>query len=579
MHDIDQMLLLSLEGEHDKAWEISEKLEKIGPKNILDVEGNNTEDIWFRHCFNRGWHYVQRGEFQKGFQLLECGRYLNTYGGGVLRTVKPIFNPSEHKSEGKSIILSLEGGFGDEIIHARFATHLKKIYKFECVYIACDPSISPIFRRIEGVDGIITRAEADTVKHDYWIPGFSAGWICGFEHDTLPGQPYLTPNFESVNIWKEIIKSDKKKVGIRWAGNPKFEHQQFRIFNAQFLIKMAEAFPDVQFYSFQRDNNIEQLPENICNLENLIISWEDTAAAISQMDLMISSCTSVAHLAAALGKETWVITPILPYHTWAYGSPGKPGDRGSKTSPWYDSITVYRQIYKEIWQPTFDEIYNDFETKFNTKRVISIPSYDKKFKKINLGCGFNKLNGFTNVDRSDICNPDQIMDLEKLPWAIPDNEYSHIVAKDILEHLRGDFCDYMKELYRISENGAVWEIQFPHPRSDHAIDDPTHVRFLSEKTFKLFDRLEIKRLVQQGFSESYLAFEHDIDINVLEIKYEFNEYWKELVKNKKMTEEQVYDALNFSNNVAQSVILLIQVHKPGRVTLSEFQEAIAKKKK
>mgnify|MGYP003349850374 CR=1 FL=1 len=146
---------------------------------------------------------------QEGFQLLEYGRYLNTYGGGVLKTDKPLFNPETNISEGKSIILSLEGGYGDEIINARFATNLKDVYNFEHVYIACDPSIATLFARIKGVSGVITRAESDKVKHDYWLPGFSAGWVCGIEHNTLSGDPYLSANPESVNLWKEILKSDK----------------------------------------------------------------------------------------------------------------------------------------------------------------------------------------------------------------------------------------------------------------------------------------------------------------------------------------------------------------------------------
>ena len=120
MHEIDEMLKLQLEGRHEEARVLSDKLENIGPEKILDPNGKNTQDIWMRHCFNRGWFLIQDGEYQKGCQYLENGRFLNVYGSPPLRTDAPIFNPDQHSIKGKSIIVSLEGGYGDEIIHARF---------------------------------------------------------------------------------------------------------------------------------------------------------------------------------------------------------------------------------------------------------------------------------------------------------------------------------------------------------------------------------------------------------------------------------------------------------------------------
>ena len=124
--------------------------------------------------------------------------------------------------------------------------------------------------------------------------------------------PYISANPLSVDVWKNIIKSDKIKVGIRWSGSPLFEHQQFRIFPPEPLIDLHK-YKEVQFYSLQRDTDTRELPEEIIDLQHLIISWEDTAAAIMNLDLVITSCTSIAHLAGALGKRTWVISPILPF--------------------------------------------------------------------------------------------------------------------------------------------------------------------------------------------------------------------------------------------------------------------------
>lgn len=125
MHPIDKELKCMLSGDFEKAWEISQHLENLGPEKIPpNADGNN--DIWMRHCFNRGWFLLQQGDYQGGCRLLENGRYLNVYGSGLLRTAAPLWNPEEHETNGKTIIISLEGGFGDEIIHVRYASHLKK---------------------------------------------------------------------------------------------------------------------------------------------------------------------------------------------------------------------------------------------------------------------------------------------------------------------------------------------------------------------------------------------------------------------------------------------------------------------
>ena len=107
------MLKLQLEGKHQEARVLSDKLENIGPEKIVDAKGQNTNDIWMRHCFNRGWFMIQDNEYKKGCQLLENGRFLNVYGSPPLKTDAPIFNPEKHTIKDKSIIISLEGGYGD----------------------------------------------------------------------------------------------------------------------------------------------------------------------------------------------------------------------------------------------------------------------------------------------------------------------------------------------------------------------------------------------------------------------------------------------------------------------------------
>lgn len=341
MHKIDQQLNLMIRGRFDEGWKLSEQLHEENPDDI-------------RHLFNRGWFLIHQGDLQGGFQCLEVGRFLNVYGGGKLNTTKPIYNPKIHTLKGKTIILKMEAGYGDQIIYARFAT--TAFNQGANVIICSDPQLHPLFARIPGVSKCITVSDVPLIYHDYWLPGFSCSWIFGHTFETLPNHVYMFPNLESVSIWKDIIDSDKPKIGIRWSGNPLFEHQQFRVFPPEKLISLHKI-SECQFYSLQRDFDIVELPKEVIDLQHLIISWEDTAAAIANLDLVITSCTSIAHLSAAMGKPTWVIVPLLPYHIWAYGN---------DHSPWYQKTTrVFRQKEFGNWDQTFNLVEQELLKYFN----------------------------------------------------------------------------------------------------------------------------------------------------------------------------------------------------------------------
>lgn len=571
MHEIDEMLKLQLDGFHTEARKLSDKLEAIGPEKILDPNGKNTQDIWMRHCFNRGWFLIQDGDYQAGCKALEHGRFLSVYGSPPLRTDAPIYNPTEHSIKGKSIIISLEGGYGDEIIHARFAKRFKELGA-DKVYLAAAPELVSVFERIEGVDKVILRNQASTVSHDYWVPGFSAGWVSGCTFDDFPGKPYLTPQSSSVEVWKSMINSDKIKVGIRWAGNPKFEHQQFRRFPENFITNLAK-YPELQLYSLQKDHNLVALPEGVVDLQHFMISWEDTIAAIANLDIVITSCTSIAHMAAGMGKETWVLVPVLPYHTWTYKSPD------SRASPYYECARVFRQTQKSHWNDTFQLLYTELEEKFKLEH-IDMPDEDRIPKRLNMGCGLKKIEGFVNTDSNPMVKPDVLVDFNQFPWPFKDNEFDHIVAKDVLEHLGNtgeDFIKIIKEMYRVSHNGAIWEVQTPHWRCDTALDDPTHRRLITKGMFGMFNkRMQIERLQDDG-PDSPLAFEHDVDIEVCDMQFEYTKPWADKVRERTVSEEELNFALNHFNNVASSIMFLIQVHKPGRNDFSEYEALVEKK--
>ena len=327
---MDLQLVLSAQGKVEDALEVSNKAITIFPNDP-------------RVAFDRGWLMMRQGKLYEGFCLMDKGRYVKLWGNSPLPSKKPIWDGRED-IKGKVILYYNEAGLGDEIVHVRFVKELFK--RGAKVIVAADSSLMSIFARIPQVSAVIDKRAALAIYYDYWIPSMSAAKLCKIEYEDLEGQQYLSPLPKYCKKWNKLIKSSKLKIGIRWSGNPKFEYDQHRSIPAEKLITLS-YFPSIQLYSFQRDNDLVYLPENIIDLKNKLLTWEDTAAALSCMDLVITSCTSVAHMSASIGKPTWVIIPIMPYYIWVL-----PGH----ISPWYDAVHLFRQKKFGSWDEPFKNI-------------------------------------------------------------------------------------------------------------------------------------------------------------------------------------------------------------------------------
>ncbi len=360
MATIQEMLEYS-NGSFEKAEEIALNFIRSGKKEIIldlqllycaqgkydlaeywEVEADKYLPMSPERAFNKAWKYMKAGDLQRGMHNLYLSRPKRLFGSPRPPTKTEQWDGSS--LFGKKLLLYSEGGLGDEIINARFARNFKQMGA--TVILSCNKGLMNLFDSVVGVDTVIDVRAVPLVKHDCWVPAMSAAIFCNTSYVTLLNDPYIRIPINPA--WDYVIKKDKFNIGIRWAGNPKFEHEQLRKFPVEPLFELANI-PGVQLYSFQRDNDILNLPEGITDLSNLIYTWDDTAAAIGKMDLIISSCTSVVHLAGAMGKKTWVIVPIMPYYIWA-----QPGD----TSSWYKTVTVFRQTNFGNWDEPFINLRN-----------------------------------------------------------------------------------------------------------------------------------------------------------------------------------------------------------------------------
>jgi len=188
-------------------------------------------------------------------------------------------------------------------------------------------------------------------------------------------------------------------------------------------------------------------------------------------------------------------------------------------------------------------------------------------KKLNMGCGFKKINDHWNVDVEAKCNPDEVLDFEKTPWPYEDNFFEKITADNILEHLGQDpkvFTNVIKEMYRVSADQAEWFINVPHHRCDLFWDDYTHVRPLTAKTFKMFDQKVNFESIAKKLSDSTFGLYHDVDLEVYDVTYNMVGYWLQQQQDGMLAPKQMDINLNTMANVCESVNIFIRVHKPGR---------------
>jgi len=310
-----------------------------------DILRSQPEQDDARVVFNLGWHEMRHGNLQKGLQMMDAGRFINVFG--LPRIPGEIWRDQDLTN--KTLLFRCENGLGDQIMNFRFAKDFQD--KGARVVISCHPALMALFARHGYV--CIDNGATPYIHYDYWVPSMSAAHILGYDTDTFPSQPYL--DAAPAQLYS---KPNTLKVGIRWAGNPQFEHEQHRRFDPQPLIDLHEL-PGVTLYSLQRDDNlIDGLP--FADLRDQMKTFDDTASIIQGLDLVITSCTSIAHLSAALGKETWVIVPVLPYYAWAV-----PGEK----SVWYETVKLFRQETYGNWDAPLNEVRQTLENKLKVEVI------------------------------------------------------------------------------------------------------------------------------------------------------------------------------------------------------------------
>ena len=138
------------------------------------------------------------------------------------------------------------------------------------------------------------------------------------------------------------------RVGLRWSGLPAYEHQTKRLFPHELLFNTMKNRANC--INLQRDEGEEYCPDWVEKVD--LSTWTATAAAISSCEMIVTSCTCIAHLAGAIGVPTMIIVPHVPYYLWTF-----PGT----ATPYYNNITSLRQTKSDDWLAPFMELADSLE--------------------------------------------------------------------------------------------------------------------------------------------------------------------------------------------------------------------------
>jgi tetratricopeptide (TPR) repeat protein len=286
------------------------------------------------------------GDFRRGFINYEWRWKCGTFTWRKLKTKRPQWNGQDLK--GKTILLTHEQGLGDSIQFIRYAKMVKARGAARVRYL-CLPELVEVLRGVDGIDEIKEFADinrdgtAGDEDFDYHCPLLSLPRILKTRVETVPWDgPYVKISGRG----EAPLLGDKLRVGIVWAGRKEHANDMNRSMRLEDFAPLFDV-PGVIWYSLQkgeREKDLARLAKDHEWAQRIyappIKSFTDTAWWLNELDLLISVDTAAVHLAGAMGRPVWALLPYSADWRWM---------TGRSDSPWYPSMTLYRQLEKGNW--------------------------------------------------------------------------------------------------------------------------------------------------------------------------------------------------------------------------------------
>lgn len=291
--------------------------------------------------FDRAEVLLLLGEFERGWQEYQY-RYSLEYTAHIDRKIqKPLWDG--RLMRGKTLLVHDEQGFGDTFQFLRLMSQAKARSQARIVLQIRQEQAS-FARRMPGIDQVILQGELpptfDMHCHLMTLP-----MALDVRLADLPGaMPYLSSDPARLRTWqKRLADLPRPLVGLVWAGRPTHFNDANRSMSLATLAPLAHD--DVTFVSIQKGDAAAQAKAppagmRIVNLGDEIADFDDTAAILTLLDLLISVDSAPVHLAGALGRPAWVMLPFVPDWRWLL-------ERDD--TPWYPSLRLFRQSAVGDW--------------------------------------------------------------------------------------------------------------------------------------------------------------------------------------------------------------------------------------
>ncbi len=240
---------------------------------------------------------------------------------------------------GKTLLVHAEQGYGDTIQFCRYLPILEKAGA-ELVLEVQDQRLVALICSLPCHVTVAARGER-LPEASLQVPLLSLPRLLETTPETIPAAvPYLFADTDKLDAWRHRLSAvPQLKVGLVWQGSPKHLNDRVRSCPPQHLTPLAEL-PGIAWYLLQPDLQGRELPFAMADLTAALHDFSDTAALLTQLDLVITVDTAVAHLAGALGRPTWLLLASAPDWRWGINS---------ETSAWYPGMRIFRQGVPGDW--------------------------------------------------------------------------------------------------------------------------------------------------------------------------------------------------------------------------------------